>query len=277
MNITNVPIQLIETLSNGRVYAKKSLGKLFCSTEQLIDEYIYTLKKFGLKFNLFFGNKYQIAKKINFLNYKKIYEIVKTGNILIQPIVKSTNQYLMEKLEKLKSGDVCLSECQEFGRGTYGKKWISPFGCNLYLSLYWNLHKKYLKNRKISLYVGIIIAEVLNKIIKKNEIKIKFPNDLFYKKKKLAGILIETINSNTDNNTVHIIIGIGINISMSINFKKKINQKWINLEQTGITEEKSIIAGKIILALRNWLKPYNKFGLSPMLNLKSLDVCKKLH
>ena len=55
------------------------------------------------------------------------------------PVIDSTNQYLLDRLDELKSGDACaplnISRLVVAAAGG----WFSPFGANLYLSMYWRL------------------------------------------------------------------------------------------------------------------------------------------
>lgn len=254
MKNRNIFIKLIKILGVGNIYSKKELSKLTKIKKRKIKKYISKLKDFGIKIKIVSNKKYKIRKKIDFLNYRKIYKLVKK-KIIIKTITQSTNQYLIDSIRNLKSGDVCLAEYQKKGRGTYGKNWYSPFGYNLYLSMYWRFSKGISNILSISLITGIVIAETINKLTNSN-ILIKWPNDLILNKKKIGGILIESINKKNIN---HTIIGIGINIKKNfINQKKNTST---NLEENGFFIEKNILSGNIILALQNELKNFDKHGL----------------
>lgn len=255
-------LKLIKILSNGSCYSKKEIANLIKTKKKKIKKYIFILKKMGIKINIIKNKKYQIKKKIFFLNKKKIYKFVKKGKIIIKPIINSTNKYLKSSIQNLKSGDVCLTEHQTNGQGRLGKYWFSPFGYNLYLSMYWQFNKKISNILSISLVVGIVVTETINRLTGSN-IKIKWPNDLFLKKKKIAGILIESINKK---NTNHIIIGIGINLNISFNNKIKQENKWTCLEENGFLIEKNKLSGKIISSLHNEIIKFEKHGLKYFIN-----------
>ena len=72
--------------------------------------------------------------------------------------------------------------------------------------------------------VGLAIRDTLEELYDIDS-KIKWPNDIFFKNKKLCGILIET---KYENNLVKIIIGIGINVFMQTN--EHIDQDWVSLK-----------------------------------------------
>jgi BirA family biotin operon repressor/biotin-[acetyl-CoA-carboxylase] ligase len=58
----------------------------------------------------------------------------------VLPVIDSTNQYLLDRLGELQSGDACVAEYQQAGRGRRGRKWFSPFGPTC-ISMYWRLEQ----------------------------------------------------------------------------------------------------------------------------------------
>ena len=119
--------------------------------------------------------------------------------------------------ENKKSNLALFSYEQKKGRGRKNRLWISEKG-DLTCSF---LIKKSIKIKdlgKINLFIVSMLMNILKNLGIKN-IEFKWPNDIFIKKKKVAGILIETnINRGKINK---FIIGIGINI-VKKTFKKNI-------------------------------------------------------
>ncbi len=124
---------------------------------------------------------------------------------------------------------VHLSEQQIAGKGRNGKKWISPKGKNIYLSVGWKSNLNYPDLEGLSLAVGVIIARILNKY-SESKIGIKWPNDILIKGKKISGILIETLDL-IDQKGIGVVIGIGINVHMSAKDGGEIDQDWISLDE----------------------------------------------
>ena len=128
--------------------------------------------------------------------------------------VSSTNDVAMIKIkEGFKSG-IIISEKQTCGRGQYGKRWISNKG-NLFFSVFFVINKK----KQISELVNSnlrIIKRILSTYIKLNII-VKKPNDILVKKKKICGILNETL---FNDNLKFAVVGVGINIANSPNLRK---------------------------------------------------------
>jgi BirA family transcriptional regulator, biotin operon repressor / biotin---[acetyl-CoA-carboxylase] ligase len=127
--------------------------------------------------------------------------------------IDSTNNYAKELIRNANpvEGTIVFAHEQFSGRGQTGTSWTSEKNRNLTLSIilyprFLEAEKQFFLNMAVSLGVKDFCETVLDK-----EIKIKWPNDIYYLDRKLGGILIEnTINGNKLSSSV---IGIGININ----------------------------------------------------------------
>ena len=162
------------------------------------------------------------------------------------------------------------SEQQIAGKGRNGKKWISPKGKNIYLSIGWLSNLKYSQLDGLSLAIGTILASSLNKFTQ-NKVGIKWPNDLLIEKKKISGILIETIDLN---NQVGVVIGIGINVHMSKEEGKEIDQSWIALDEvTDSINNRNEIIGDIVNKVFQLTSIFTNEGFKAYkLDYESLDL-----
>ena len=162
------------------------------------------------------------------------------------------------------------SEQQIAGKGRNGKKWISPKGKNIYLSIGWLSNLKYSQLDGLSLAIGTILASSLNELTQ-NQVGIKWPNDLLIEKKKISGILIETIDIN---NQVGVVVGIGINVHMSKEEGKGIDQSWIALDEvTNSKNNRNEIIGDIVNKVFQLTSVFTEEGFKPYkFDYESLDV-----
>ena len=152
--------------------------------------------------------------------------------------VSSTNDIAMQKIRKGCKAGVIISDQQTRGRGQYGKKWISNKG-NLFFSVFFIINTKIRISRLVINNLRIV-KKILSKYIK-SKIKIKRPNDITVNKKKICGILNETLFYN---DLKFLVIGIGINIVSSPNLK---NYPTTNLnEVTNRRVSKTKLLNKII-------------------------------
>ncbi|MDX8338362.1 biotin--[acetyl-CoA-carboxylase] ligase [Draconibacterium sp. IB214405] len=132
-------------------------------------------------------------------------------NIILLSEVDSTNNYAKQLVaEKAASGTVVLAQYQQNGRGQVGNFWESEAGKNLLFSLI--LYPVFLEAGKqfyISKVVSLALVEVLSEYL--DDVKIKWPNDIYVGVKKIAGILIE--NTMKGNSLDSSVIGVGMNIN----------------------------------------------------------------
>tara|TARA_B100000963_G_scaffold138981_1_gene121018 strand:+ start:5532 stop:6062 length:531 start_codon:yes stop_codon:yes gene_type:complete len=143
--------------------------------------------------------------------------------------VKSTNNSAIRliKTKRLDSGMV-ISENQKQGKGQYGKKWISLKG-NIFVSFFFKLENLSVSIKQLTNINCLLVKKLLSNYYKK-KIIYKKPNDLLIDKKKICGILQETIHKF---NKKYLIVGIGINLKKNPNIKNYPTTnlyKLINLE-----------------------------------------------
>ena len=132
--------------------------------------------------------------------------------------VTSTNDAAIDLIKKEKKEFGCVyANIQTKGRGTRGREWISEKG-DFFGSIFFPLKNNYPPFNEFSIINPVIISGVIKHFCKKENINLKFPNDVFVNGKKICGILQELITSNDKN---FLIIGIGVNILSSPNINDK--------------------------------------------------------
>ena len=127
----------------------------------------------------------------------------------------STNSLLRELVikESLAEGSVVVADFQTAGRGQIGNTWESEAGKNLMFSLV--LYPTCIPaNRQflISQIAALSVKETLDSYT--DHVTVKWPNDIYWKEKKICGMLIE--NDLMGRNINQSIAGIGININQEI-------------------------------------------------------------
>ena len=152
--------------------------------------------------------------------------------------VNSTNDIAIKKIKKGIISGLVQTDMQTKGRGKLGNKWISYKG-NLFISIFFKINKRF-SLRKITFINCNKIKKVLSKLIKQ-KLTIKRPNDLLLNKKKICGILQETI---VHNNVIFLIVGIGVNLIKNPQIK---NYPTSNIfKETGIRISKKLLIKGII-------------------------------
>ncbi|TPE10100.1 bifunctional biotin--[acetyl-CoA-carboxylase] ligase/biotin operon repressor BirA [Pantoea vagans] len=256
----NVPLKLVDILSDGEFHSGEQLGETLGMSRAAINKHIQTLKSWGLDVYTVTGKGYSLPAPIQLLDEQAILAQVEQGNVSVIPVIDSTNQYLLERMHDMPSGATCIAEYQQAGRGRRGRQWFSPFGANLYMSMYWRLEQGPAAAMGLSLVIGIIMAETLRSL-GADEVRVKWPNDIYLNDRKLAGILVELTGKTGD--AAQIVIGAGINLAMRTADASQINQGWINLQEAGVTVNRNELAARLINRLREALPLFEQEGLAP--------------
>lgn len=131
--------------------------------------------------------------------------------------IDSTLNYVKNKLIISDENEGIIVSCnnQTAGKGQNNNFWESEVGKNVTISFFIK-PKNYIDisdQFKISVFVAVSVFEFIKTYIKEN-VSIKWPNDIYYKNKKIAGILIEHSIELSKLETT--LIGIGININQEI-------------------------------------------------------------
>lgn len=151
-----------------------------------------------------------------------------TENIPIEffDTIDSTNDYLLAKKNSVNV--VCIAEHQSKGKGQFGRTWHSPHGENIYLSYRCHLPKPMGEIGNLSMQVGELVCRVLNQFGIREGLTVKWPNDVLFDGKKLAGILLE-VQPGADNSS-YAVIGIGLNVNMLADIDINISQPWTSVQ-----------------------------------------------
>ena len=121
-------------------------------------------------------------------------------------LIDSTNDEC-KRISSNKDILVVTADKQTKGKGRKGKKWHSPEG-NISLSI---AFADIGFDMPISIATGILVRDALAEVFNLSSIKLKWPNDLVYEKKKIGGILVE---KEVFANYTKAIVGIGINLEL---------------------------------------------------------------
>lgn len=154
--------------------------------------------------------------------------------------IDSTNDYLAQQTFSTHP-QVCISNQQFHGKGQYNRAWLSAKNSSILFSIRHNFALETSLNG-LSLVVGLALIDVLSKDYGLTQLKLKWPNDVYFKTQKLAGILLENQVQNT---TQSVIIGLGVNYHLKL--KSAPSTPWIDLQHLlHILPDRLDLSAKII-------------------------------
>jgi len=126
--------------------------------------------------------------------------------VLVFDQLESTNTTAAEFALPGEDGLVVIADYQTAGRGQYGRVWQSRAGSSLLMSVALRPPPELCRPVILTAFAAVAIGEAILTITGV-QAKIKWPNDLLIRGKKVCGILIE--------NTTATVIGIGLNLNQS--------------------------------------------------------------
>lgn len=112
-------------------------------------------------------------------------------------------------------GTVVIAERQSAGRGRLGRVWHSPAGVNLYMTVILRPRMPLAQVPQLSLAAGVAVAEALEKIAP-GLVALKWPNDIWLRKRKAGGIIAEAVTDATQG-LLCVLLGIGLNLNLASN------------------------------------------------------------
>lgn len=269
---------LLHILADGHFHSGEALGGQLGVTRAAIWKQLRGLEALGLGIHAVRGRGYRLAQPIEFLQAELIRTLLEPSvyerlpRLDILPVTDSTNTHLKEcATQGATSGTVCLAEWQRAGRGRQGRAWVSPFGCNLYLSLLWRFAAGPAALTGLSLAAGVALAQAVRDCVG-GELGLKWPNDLLWAGCKLGGILVEIAGETSGPS--HAVIGVGLNIRMPEEAAGEIGQPWIDLHR--IAREppsRNVLAASVLNRLVVAMRIFETQGLQPFLEAwRDLDV-----
>ena len=259
--------QLIKKLVKGEFLSGQALGAELGVSRAAISKHINALQAMGLDVFSVTGKGYRLAMPIELLNESRIVELLAeqgmNGKVEVHNLIDSTNSYLMRRLPNQNvAGQVCIAEYQSAGRGRRGRQWISPFGSHIYLSMYWYLAQGMSAAMGLSVVAALAVSDAI-KTLYHVDVELKWPNDIYLKGVKLAGILIDLEGQAME--PCHCVIGIGLNIKMPEKSAELVDQPWIDLSSAiGVEIDRNILAAHIISALHKRLITHSETGINTM-------------
>ena len=138
--------------------------------------------------------------------------------------IDSTNTFLSNSPYQPKT-QICITREQTKGQGQHGRGWVSEKDGSIIFSIRQCFHEQ-VNVSGLSLVVGMAIIKSIEAECQLLGLKIKWPNDIYFKDKKLAGILME--------NTLHkakqyVLVGVGVNFKLQD--KIEIDAPWTDLSK----------------------------------------------
>ena len=263
--------QLIKHLSDGGWHSGQALGEHFGISRAAIWKHLQQLQDADVAIESVKGKGYRLAEPLELLCAEQIQpELASLAGpchpeLDIQFSVDSTNTRAMQAMTRRGPGGsaplVVLAEQQLAGRGRRGKQWQSPLARNIYCSIGCDFRGGAASLAGLSLAVGVALVDALASL-GYTELQLKWPNDVLWRDRKLAGILIEMVGDAAG--PCSAVVGLGINLAMPPSLLEQINQPVVDLREIGAGRPapRNKVAGQVIAHVLQVLQDYEAQGFT---------------
>ncbi|SFM79916.1 biotin--[acetyl-CoA-carboxylase] ligase [Marinobacter zhejiangensis] len=224
---------LVSLLADGAVHSGESLAQQLGISRTAVWKQVRRAMDQGVQIETLKGKGYRLVERVDLLERGQIEsgltETLRSQlELLVLDQVDSTNAEVMRRRSKLGGPSlVCIADSQSAGRGRRGRVWQSPRGENLYISFGLGIQGGFAALDGLSLVFGVALADMLV-AEGVDDIQLKWPNDVYWQGRKLAGILIE-LQGEFQEGEVQVVAGMGMNVHMrSVD---GVDQPWVSLSQ----------------------------------------------
>lgn len=224
--------QLLSILADGEFHSGDELGDRLGISRAAVWKRVQKIQALGVPLVSIKGKGYQISGGLNLLSTSAVeaYLHEQTRQLISElellDVVASTNQLALQRAQRGQAGYVCSAEQQTAGRGRRGRQWVSPYAANIYTSLVWEFTGGAKALEGLSLAVGVAVAEALD-LLGVQQVRLKWPNDVLWGDRKLAGVLIEMVGDAAG--PCQVVVGIGVNVAMPSGCGAQIDQPWVDI------------------------------------------------
>ena len=221
--------QLLAMLGDGKFHSGEVLANQLGVSRASVFNALTAVGEYGVTLQRIRGRGYRLAQPWQHLDKEEVARWLGKDasqfQIEILPQATSSNALLLQRAREtnggVASGSVLAVELQTAGRGRMGRTWHSGLGNSLTFSLFWRFQSGLNALSGLSLAVGVAQMRALNKLGAQG-VHLKWPNDILTSRGKLGGVLVEAQGDMLGPSNV--VIGIGLNYSLSATLLNKIDQ-----------------------------------------------------
>lgn len=261
--------RLLRLLADGHFHSGTDLAERLGVSRATIWKHVQALRGWGVDISAVSGTGYRVTDPIELLDPVRISELLNSAardaidELQIHTVLPSTNAWLLARAGRSGSqapGMVCMAEMQTAGRGRLGRTWQSPLASNLYLSILWPFTNAAVIGG-LSLAVGAVLVRAME-ALGVRDVGLKWPNDLLWRERKLAGVLIEL--SGEAHGCCAVVVGVGINVRMPAVAGAEIDQPYTDLRRIigPAPLSRNLVAAGILNELLPMLQTFERQGFA---------------
>ncbi len=259
----NSLIPLLRALSDGKFHSGAQLAERFGISRATVCNALKAAEPAGVSLHKIPGRGYRLPAAPEWLAAAEIRTLLQgygtEFSVEIVDRIDSTNAALMGS-PGAPHRHCLAAEIQYAGRGRRGRIWHSTLGGSLTCSVRWRFDQGIAALAGLSLATGVAVIRTLREF-DIDSVQLKWPNDVLWQQRKLAGILIEV--QGEANGPSIAVIGIGINLRLSPHSRASIDQSVADLAE--ITEApigRNRLLAALLFHLNAVMTEFERHGLN---------------
>lgn len=215
MNIKDKTLAVLEN-NKGNYISGAQLAEDLSVSRNSIWKSIKSLQEDGYNISAVTNKGYCLSLDTDILSSQSISKYLSKNsdafNITVYKTINSTNTAVKDlAIKGVKEGTIIIAEEQTEGRGRFGRKFYSPKGTGIYMSILLRPQISASESFLITTAAAVATSEAIECVSGK-EAKIKWVNDIYCDNKKVCGILTEAAFDLESGGLEYAVLGIGINV-----------------------------------------------------------------
>lgn len=257
---------VLQHLAAGEFQSGARLACALAVSRASIWNAVRELERAGLEIYCVRGRGYRLEQPLALIDGGKVMCALRPHSRFIVEVVKSspsTNTLALERARlNAPSGTVIAAEWQTAGRGRLGRIWHAPIAGGLTFSLIWRSRQSAAFLSGLSLAVGVAIVRALQGQGVRHA-QLKWPNDVVWRDRKLAGILIE-MHGDAWGPTCAV-IGVGVNVRLPPSAHQFIDQPAVDLDTaSGRAIDRNDLLAALLIDMESMLQGFERQGFAPL-------------
>jgi BirA family biotin operon repressor/biotin-[acetyl-CoA-carboxylase] ligase len=259
--------QALRMLADGEFQSGEVMARVLGVSRASVWNALHALDTAGIEVFKVRGRGYRLAEPLSFLDGSKVVSMLGTAaarfSVEIVDRVESTNTLLVQRAAAgAADRTVIAAEWQTGGRGRRGRVWHAVPGAALTFSLLWRFEQGAGFLAGLSLAVGLAVTRVLAEL-GVPDAGLKWPNDVLWQGRKLAGILIEVQGDMSGPSAA--VIGIGLNCRLPAALLDRIDQPAADIAGAcGIAPDRNRLLAALLMELERILIIFARDGFAPL-------------
>ncbi len=263
--MTPYTLEVLRLLEDGEFHSGEDVGRVLGISRESVSNALERIEDHGLAIERIRGRGYRLKGPVQWLDAGRIAAAMGASArryaLEVVDRTGSTNDDLLARAEQgAPSGLARVAELQVHGRGRRGRRWHTGLGGALTFSVLWRFAQGAGFLSGLSLAVGVALLRVVQRY-GAAEAMLKWPNDLLWRHRKLAGVLIEL--SGEVMGPTAAVIGIGLNARLPQSVVDEIDQPVVDLASIGVEFDRNALLGECLVELGSVLTRFSERGFAP--------------